>query len=1691
MTQLPFRSAVSDGFQEENELIDNRPDVQEPVAQTIDVPAISVPTIPEGTVPTSELSEETLPEVNDVPSEVLATPNYRPVPYHIDTSPVPFPGQRVTAQPDLPEIELLQQGAVPELAISERLSDSLQGLQRTAISSPRHYLPSETPSVPDYDFVDQYLDTHREQLRSGLAPDGVSHPLDAPPEIIDTPTRGGTLTAPLRNVTEGLGRTSALDVARRASSGIVGTALQNIPGGSALRSLQLLEEEDNNQVGRIGRAARQIEDDIVTLINAGIEGGFNAPRIRLQRLQERATEVGARRAAVEVLREGLVASRQAQSLNPFNPAPGFVEDRLLNVIPDSARTGPIAEVAELVDAIRLSLPGSNVTQEDIDGLNSRNSDSFAAQLLESSPAIRDLLTSMTPVETSPGSRQYEFSPSRGRFGEYGTGTFGGLLYLANAIESTVGGALTDIYDAGSFVFGRRGQSSYRIDTLEALTNARDYGFTNYYDPSDRPLGLLDSPVLNFLRVPETSQWGIALAGDVAMGGWSDLLTDSIFRGGRAGLSAARQGNSFGTVVQEGSRAFRGVPELSTSGGLNTVARQLSEPTGVDGLLPEAVDQAQRQLTQPTVPLLPAPSGGRVAFNIDGNTTSIPLLPSGSGRQFAATSSALELTSDGTIRIWNPDALGLTTTRVIAPQYVTPAMTPGQLEWASRNAPEIIEPADYARVYRTNDELTALAKIHELIPADAPVLNNRQLAALRRQYPNLLGRHGRLIPADDLSAPDRILLFQSADTLSGIPAEGRLINLPEFTTTGQLWTPTNPPSLGRVRRLTQQYSDTAARLQSSIDPTETTRLANRLNRLDQQIANAAASVDDNTNIVLRTESFPSSERPVLLDQYGRPLTQAYDDMLDEAREAAWFQQQIARVEELTRDQADVVLENAENVRSTDVDSLATREQYGLEVPNRVDPGANTINAENLELDRLIRASREEPIPAATIIDDVEVPSVSEVSPISSADDLADIRRNLVTEYAASEGVPFEAMDRLVPNPLPPGTVTIYDDAVSEAQKAYMQQIGQPYILPIEASRVELEELFPDRQTALDAARRAGYEGTEDEILARYASSPSNRDPALVQETNTFPVHFTDEVVEEAPTERTIAGRRVTDGPAVSDFNGQQITWVSPNQGSDTLVEVSVEEVYDDFIRNGPPDSNYLMPGRLAQAREFLPRQVAAGEPIRAVHLAYSTPEDAARYGTDVGFDVVDGRHRLAVLQEMGVPTMWAYVPDITDASRVDTVEAAARVSEPVNTIRNIPDNLTESQNRLLTEYTARQANPVGDPEVTNTVRRRLQNADVGQGVTESRLYQEVLPDLPRAEVDVSLRNLVDGGDLSIENLEAEQLFRLADEVVPRRRTVSNTIPSKLGINRSLRESAWYHGTKVQTPDFQAADFALGASLTNELGPGLYLTTDPILAKNYAQATLADDIGQVGSRRVSETGSVIEFQYNHTRGFLNADRVIPNKDYSRSLADLAIDTFENVGVADRQLTLLRNRVRRYLRNHEPSKWAHYLIAQARKEGLTNDETRRVVNSVFNSLRNDYNGLYHLNRNGHYTMSLLNPRVIDEIQRTEIGTGAVSESLVSRVRVDALAHEEYRTAITKAHIEQSQFRLTDYHRVQLTEAGRLQDIRATESAREFGEQQRNVNRSNRQQRARRLEELERNADTSARRQARHTDIDPDPCI
>ena len=166
---------------------------------------------------------------------------------------------------------------------------------------------------------------------------------------------------------------------------------------------------------------------------------------------------------------------------------------------------------------------------------------FLGELVNRSADFRNLLRDLEPVTNEAG--QIGFNPFTGHFGEFGSaGSLSGLLWLANLPEGTVTGALYDIADLTRAVtydtrVGRllgRVNPIFNEPLLDTATRidtlgafvGRDYGFTQRFS-EDRYLSFIGNPGLRF--IPKPVQIAVGFVADAALGGFTDAgFTDPVF-----------------------------------------------------------------------------------------------------------------------------------------------------------------------------------------------------------------------------------------------------------------------------------------------------------------------------------------------------------------------------------------------------------------------------------------------------------------------------------------------------------------------------------------------------------------------------------------------------------------------------------------------------------------------------------------------------------------------------------------------------------------------------------------------------------------------------------------------------------------------------------------------------------------------------------------------------------------------------------------------------------------------------------------------------------------------------------------------------------------------------------------------------------------------------------------------------------
>ena len=114
-----------------------------------------------------------------------------------------------------------------------------------------------------------------------------------------------------------------------------------------------------------------------------------------------------------------------------------------------------------------------------------------------------------------------------------------------------------------------------------------------------------------------------------------------------------------------------------------------------------------------------------------------------------------------------------------------------------------------------------------------------------------------------------------------------------------------------------------------------------------------------------------------------------------------------------------------------------------------------------------------------------------------------------------------------------------------------------------------------------------------------------------------------------------------GNAVGKTTLGSVNWASPDLGGSAseLETVSIDRVWADFQRNGLTD---ISRARVETQKRLIREAQESGTAFRAPDLSFASAELARQTGLNPGFDVIDGRHRVAAFRELGFKQIKARV-----------------------------------------------------------------------------------------------------------------------------------------------------------------------------------------------------------------------------------------------------------------------------------------------------------------------------------------------------------------------------------------------------------------------------------------------------------------
>jgi hypothetical protein len=279
--------------------------------------------------------------------------------------------------------------------------------------------------------------------------------------------------------------------------------------------------------------------------------------------------------------------------------------------------------------------------------------------------------------------------------------------------------------------------------------------------------------------------------------------------------------------------------------------------------------------------------------------------------------------------------------------------------------------------------------------------------------------------------------------------------------------------------------------------------------------------------------------------------------------------------------------------------------------------------------------------------------------------------------------------------------------------------------------------------------------------------------------------------------------------------------------------------------------------------------------------------------------------------------------------------------------------------------------------------------------------------------------------------------------------------------------YYHGTKhtVMTPGIDSW------SLSNEFGPGMYLTEDINVAERYAKALPAQDVVTNSTSRIPRTDQV-----GNVRAVVvdvNYDDVLPVNAY----ADQIAESFDEALRAAGEDTLARNfkQWRKRPDDSGPLRWWWYLRERYLRDGRTSDLARlqldirdRIVGKGVGVFSNPLT----------LDVVVLDPSLIkhNSIPHAVESTGTIAEGLIYRHAVDDEMNRVIGGKTTQAIVEHDRLNIDAYVEEQLKLAASQQERETINAVRELAqareEQQAQWLQQRASTKAQRLQQLEREA-------------------
>jgi hypothetical protein len=378
-----------------------------------------------------------------------------------------------------------------------------------------------------------------------------------------------------------------------------------------------------------------------------------------------------------------------------------------------------------------------------------------------------------------------------------------------------------------------------------------------------------------------------------------------------------------------------------------------------------------------------------------------------------------------------------------------------------------------------------------------------------------------------------------------------------------------------------------------------------------------------------------------------------------------------------------------------------------------------------------------------------------------------------------------------------------------------------------------------------------------------------------------------------------------------------------------------------------------------------------------------------------------------------------------------------------------DKIVVQQQQVLAELPRLERTSIQDAITTATIHgdnRGLRAAsDISVPTTEiqSRGLRQVTPERTNAGAVRGMPELS-----SLSESQKSQLMRNEFTLEPADAFIPAQDIEKFGVDGNfylrnvepIREvptipdnfAVLYHGTKAKRME------APGFSLTNELGPGLYVTPNHVDALNYARAKPARDVVVTNDIRPKYTPQGRTFQVG-----LSPEAKVFDVELEESKAVLRNVMMDSLS----DYPDIRRRFSSWSKKHSPSEWWLYLRSQFLKDNMSQlDYAEFAMRSRYGLVDEGVDALKDGNN-----INILNPdlAVVSRSFEDTASDGTLMEGLLYRYRVDLsqqarLNGKGSRAAhnTTLAIVEQDRLELDRFARDQLAEQAVTQERRAVDA-------------------------------------------------